>query len=148
MQGGAESIRNPHAPVLFVDDDPMAHKVMKKHLEDWDIRFAESAKQALEIMERENILIVITDIRMPDMDGIELLREIKRTRGIVQVIIVTASEEVEDLVLAMEAGANDFLLKPLRKANIEEALENTMAKMVRWREMLKTLFMKKKTGAS
>ncbi|MDY6842560.1 MAG: response regulator [Thermodesulfobacteriota bacterium] len=139
-----EAIRNPHVPILFVDDDPLAHELIKKYLRDWDIQFAYSAEDALSILNRENILIVMTDIMMPGMDGITLLREIKKTRGLIQVIIVSASEELEDLMNALEVGANDFILKPLKKKDIEGALENSMAKITRWKTTMKTLFQKRR----
>jgi len=78
------------------------------------------------------------------MDGLEFLREIRTTRGIVQVIIVTASSRTDDLINSFEAGATDFLLKPLRKEDIEDALENILIKIHRWKATMKELSHKKK----
>lgn len=60
-----------HLPVLFVDDESMAHDVIDHHLEGWEVHHAYSAEDALEVMEKENISIVITDIFMEEMDGID-----------------------------------------------------------------------------
>jgi len=139
-----DTINSPRPPILFVDDDPVAHELIKSYLKDWEIRSAYSGKDALEILGEESIKIVISDINMPGMDGLDLLREIKRTRGIVQVIIATATEQVQDLLGALEAGANDFLLKPFRKDDVEEALEHTLLKLERWKGKMKDLFKKKK----
>ncbi|MBF0121302.1 MAG: response regulator [Desulfobacterales bacterium] len=145
-----KGVRNAHAPILFVDDEPMAHKIVKNLLKDWDVKSAYSAEEAQEIMNKENILILITDIKMPGMTGIDLLKKIKRTpgRGIVQVIVVTASEQIEHLINALESGANDFLLKPLKKEDIEETLENTLSKITRWQKTMKSLFQKRKENVS
>ena len=131
-------------PLLFVDDDPIAHIIMKTHLEGWNMIPAYSAEEALDILEKRHILIVITDIGLPGMDGLEFLREVRTTRGIVQVIIVTASSRTDDLINAFEAGATDFLLKPLKKEDIEDALENILIKIHRWKTTMKELFHKKK----
>jgi len=137
-------IHKPQTPILFVDDEPMAHVIMKHHLKNWNMESAYSAEEALEILNKRHILIIISDISMPGMDGIEFLREVRRRRGIVQVIIVTASNRIDDLINAFEAGATDFLLKPLKKEEIEEALENILAKINRWKTTMKALFHKKK----
>ncbi len=134
----------PHTPILFVDDEPMAHVIIKHHLKEWTIVSAYSAEEALDILSKRHILIVISDISMPGMDGIEFLREIRKTRGIIQVIIVTASNRIDDLINAFEAGATDFLLKPLKKEEIEDALENILVKINRWKKTMKTLFGRKK----
>ena len=113
-------------PVLVVDDDPVQHALVGKYLQNRPVRHAYSAPEALHILQREDILLVILDLYMPEMDGMEMLRRVKRHNGIVQVMVVTASEEAEDLLRALEAGANDFLLKPLDKRSLEDALENAL----------------------
>ena len=137
-------ISTPRTPILFVDDEPMAHVIMQSHLEGWNLKSAYSAEEALKILEKEHIPIVITDISMPGMDGIEFLREIRKTRGMIQVIIVTATNRVEDLINAFEAGATDFLLKPLKKDDIKDALNNILTKINRWKLTMKSLLKKKK----
>jgi len=130
--------------ILFVDDEAVSHKVIRKHLSAHKVESAFSAAEALEIIDTGQIQIVITDIKMPGMDGIELLKKIKRIRPIIQIIMVTSSEDMEDLVSAFEAGASDFLLKPVKKEAIEEAIGATVLKMNRWRQVMKALFQKKR----
>ncbi len=146
MEKKGNAIHDSHTPVLFVDDEPTAHKVAKKYLEGWNVKYAFSAEDALETIDKEDIQVVITDISMPGMDGIELLRRIKKRHGAVQVIMATASEELADLTDALEAGANDFLVKPLQKENIEVALRNTLAKINRWKKTMKSLYEKNRAG--
>jgi FixJ family two-component response regulator len=69
-----------------------------------------------------------------------LLRRIKQSNGLVQVIVITASEQMEDLIGALEAGAHDFLLKPLERQDLEDALENALARLDRWKRTLMALF--------
>lgn len=95
-------------------------------------------------MKLESILVVVADLYMPGMDGLELLRRIKQANGIVQVIVITASERMEDLVSALEAGANDFLLKPLDKQALEDVLESALARIQRWKGTFMQLLQRKK----
>lgn len=106
--------------------------------------FADSAAEALNILKLEGILVVVADLYMPGMDGLELLRRIKKASGLVQVIVITASEQMEDLISALEDGANDFLLKPLDKQALEDVLEDTLARLRRWKDTLMELFQRKK----
>jgi DNA-binding response OmpR family regulator len=130
--------------ILVVDDDPVQHTLLGKYLEDRPVRHAYSAREALGILSQEDILLVILDLYMPEMTGLDMLRLIKRHNGIVQVIIITASEDTEDLLRALEAGADDFLLKPLNKIALDEALENALSRIHRWKKNLVELFQRKK----
>jgi DNA-binding NtrC family response regulator len=137
-------IRNPDAPILFVDDDPIIHRVVEKYLKHWNVTSVYSANEALEALENKNFVIVITDLRMPGMDGIELLHEIRaRYSNRVQVIVITVSDDLEDLVSALDGGASDFLLKPLKKEVLEEVLEHTLLRIDRWNQTLNLLVSKK-----
>jgi CheY-like chemotaxis protein len=141
QQGMAHGFQEP---ILVVDDDPVQHALMKSFLKNRLAIHAHSASEALAILQREEVLVVILDLYMPEMDGLEMLRRIKRHNGIVQVIVVTASEETGDLMGALEAGANDFLLKPLTRQALENALENALARISRWKLTLLELFHRKK----
>lgn len=132
-------------PILYVDDEPMYHKIMSLQLKDWNLKHAYSAKEAIDILEAESIKIVLSDIRMPEMDGIELLRYIKKSHAMIQVIMVTASDDLDDLINAFETGANDFVLKPLKADDIEDALRMTIAKLERWKNKMQMIFNKRGT---
>lgn len=134
-------IHNPEAPILVVDDNPVLHNLYKAILRNWLVRYAFSGQEALEIMAREKIVVVISDVMMPGMSGIELLVEIKKRYGNrVQVIMVTASEDMNHLHAAFLAGANDFLLKPFSAVDIQNVLKSTFAKISRWKKSLHQLF--------
>ncbi len=101
-------------PVLVVDDDKRTRRILQMLLERLALpsRAFESAPEALELLQRESAALVLTDLRMPRMGGIEFLRELRRLDGEVPVIVLTAYGTVESAVEAMKLGAVDFLAKP------------------------------------
>ncbi|MBF0449883.1 MAG: response regulator [Candidatus Magnetomorum sp.] len=129
--------------ILFVDDDITAHALLKAMLNDWEILSAHSGVEALEIMKHEYGLIVITDIHMPKMDGITLLKNIREKFPIVQVIVLSATDQSQNLLKAYEAGANDFISKPFEREDVLEALNNTIRKINRWEHAMGNLYDKK-----
>jgi len=146
-KSGKSKVRNPETPILFVDDEPIAHKIVSHYLKNWQLESVYSARDALDALEKKNFVIVITDLIMPDMTGIELLHEIKARYGNrVQVIVVTISDELDNLIEALDGGASDFLLKPLKQKELEEVLEHTLAKIKRWKKVMNLLIDKKSKG--
>ncbi|MBF0209756.1 MAG: response regulator [Desulfamplus sp.] len=129
--------------ILFVDDDLMAHAVMKDILKDWDLIIASSAEEALDNFPDVYDLIVLSDVHMPGMGGVEFLRQIKRKYPYVQVIMVSSTEDTRNLLEAYEAGANDFVVKPFDSNDILKALDNTMQKNQRWKDALGQLYFNK-----
>lgn len=138
-----DNIKNTDFPILFVDDDPITLKFAEAFLKDWDVVFTDSGEKALELIETKNIQIIITDIKMPNMDGLTLLKKIKQIHGTIQVIVITQTSELDNLVTALAEGANDFLIKPLDKASLEQALTNTFKKINRWKKAMRELFKKR-----
>ena len=142
-KGDQNPVQNPDTPILFVDDDPIIHKVVDKYLKDWNVTSVFSGEEALDRLEKENFVIVITDLMMPGIDGIELLQEIKAKYGNrVQVIVITVSENLDNLLAALEGGASDFLLKPLSKEVLIEVLQHTVLRIERWNQSLNMLINK------
>lgn len=141
------STYNPDAPILVVDDDPIIHKVMAKHLRGWKTRSAVSGQEALELLEKENFVIVITGLRMDGIDGMELLRRIKdKYNHRVQVIVIADSNDLDDIVDALDGGASYFLLKPLKKEVLMEVLQHTVSRIDRWNRSLNMLMTRKRNG--
>lgn len=130
--------------ILFVDDEEIMHRTIERYLKGWNVHYAFNAEEALEIIGSHSIQIVIADISMPGLSGIELTRRIKAISGFIQVIIITATLEVDNLLNAMEAGANDFILKPLKKQQLLEAIGNTNDRLNRWRTVMANLFRKRR----
>jgi DNA-binding NtrC family response regulator len=87
---------------------------------------AENGAQALELLRRESVDLVLSDLRMPELDGLELLREAKRLNPLTPVIVMTAYGTVADAVSAMQAGAFTFITKPVDLAALFLLLERAL----------------------
>src|SRR5579872_1527431 len=105
------------ARVLVVDDVPANVRLLEARLsaEYFDVMTAMSGKEALAICERAECDLVLLDVMMPDMDGFEVCRRIKKspTMHHIPVVMVTALDQPSDRVRGLEAGADDFLTKPI-----------------------------------
>lgn len=100
--------------ILIVDDE----KLMRVSLEDkllkegYAVTSLSNAVEGLRVLQSTNFDVVITDLRLPKMDGIEFLREIKKASPDTVVIIMTAYGSIENAVVAMKEGAYDYVTKP------------------------------------
>ena len=114
--------------ILLVDDDPGLLRLISIRLraEQYDVEAVESAKEALAALPRFRPDLVITDMRMPSMDGIELLKEIQRQRPGLCVLLLTAHGTIPDAVEATQSGAFGFLTKPVDKQQLLEYVERAM----------------------
>ncbi len=108
-----------YSTILIVDDDVNTLKGLAEYLEskDFDVLRASTGEAALEIFRKEKPDLVLSDIKMPGMSGIELLEKIKAEKHSAEVILLTAYGSVEDAVKAMKKGAYYYLTKPV---NLEE----------------------------
>jgi two-component system, cell cycle response regulator len=106
------------ATLLIVDDEPSVLRALQLALEmeGFDVRIAENARQALEQL--DGVDLVLTDMSMPDVDGLELLGEIRKRKPHLPAAIMTAHASVEAALRAMQAGAYDYLLKPIHSDEI------------------------------
>jgi DNA-binding NtrC family response regulator len=107
--------------VLLVDDEVPFVETMTKRLSKRQLMVlsAYSGREALEKLEKNAVDVVILDVKMPGMDGIETLREVKKAHPLVEVIMLTGHATVETAVEGMRLGAFDYLMKP---CEIEELL--------------------------
>ena len=105
--------------ILVVDDDPsirnMLSIVLKKN--NYDVILAENGNSALNRLKKSTFDLIISDIKMPDIDGIRLLEKIKSINPEIPVIMITAFASANDAVEAMKLGAEDYITKPF---NIDE----------------------------
>ena len=112
---------SPAARVLIVDDEPNMCRSLAILLREeghYDVLSCTSGTDALGKL--DGVDLVLTDLSMPGMDGLELLRKVKETSPDIQVVLMTAYSTVQSAVEAMKAGAFEYLIKPF--AN-EELLE-------------------------
>ncbi|MBS2032626.1 MAG: diguanylate cyclase [Deltaproteobacteria bacterium] len=112
------------AKVLVVDDEAVARNLYSDVLiaSGHQVRAVASASEALDAVSHERFDVVVTDLILPKMDGMQLLTELKRRRNDVEIIVVTALEKVEPAVRALKNGASDYLVKPLAPEVLQAAV--------------------------
>lgn len=120
---------NEKVKILFVDDEPnvvMGYKRMLHPMRnDWEMYFANSGAEALEILKKTETDIVISDMKMPQMDGAQLLSIIKNTYpGIIRIILSGYSEK--EFIMKTSSSAHQFLAKPCKM----EVLKNTIQRLI------------------
>lgn len=101
--------------LLVVDDELDFLETLMKRLRKRGVQVkgVRSGEEALEFLEKEAVDVVILDVKMPGMDGLETLRAIKAKHPLVEVIMLTGHANVETAVTGMELGAFDYLMKPM-----------------------------------
>lgn len=99
--------------VLVVDDEPMVREVVSRYLEreGYDVETAADGQEAATLLEKRSPDLVILDLMIPQVGGLDLLREIRRDGGL-PVIVLTAKGDEGDRVLGLEMGADDYVVKP------------------------------------
>ena len=110
-----------HGTILLVDDDPSTVSMLQIMLEaqDYEVANAYDGQSALEQLQTRDFDLIITDLKMPRVSGIELLKEVKAHHPSVEVIMTTAYMTVDTAITAMKIGAYDYLTKPI--ADLERA---------------------------
>ena len=116
--------------VLVVDDeeefrDLIIKRLIKRGLK---VEGAESGKRALEFLEHSDTDVVLLDVKMPGMDGIETLRNIRNLRPLVEVVILTGHATVDSGIEGMKLGAFDYLMKPIELEPLLEKLADAYEK--------------------
>ncbi|MDD2891112.1 MAG: sigma-54 dependent transcriptional regulator [bacterium] len=114
--------------ILVVDDELSMQKVLSAMLqkEGYKVITANNGKEALEHFKKDSPNLVITDLKMPEMDGLTLLSEIMKVSPGVPVIMITAHGTVETAVSAMKQGAYDFIIKPFDINEIKQVVEKAL----------------------
>jgi DNA-binding NtrC family response regulator len=111
-----EVMRMNTIKVLLVDDEAEFSETLIKRMKkrNVDITGVRSGEEALQTLDQGPIDVVILDVRMPGMDGIETLRVLKKRHPLIEVIMLTGHASVEVAVQGMEFGAFDYLMKPMQ----------------------------------
>lgn len=119
--------------ILFVDDEPdmeeMIRQQFRKQIRDqrFQFAFAQNGKRALEkLQENEDLCMVVTDINMPEMDGLTLLGELRKLNRPIRTMVVSAYGDMKNIRTAMNKGAFDFVTKPIDFQDFEATLEKTL----------------------
>ncbi len=111
--------------ILFVDDDRAILELVREYLEDggYRVECVDNGLAALERIRERPFAVVFTDIKMPDIDGLELLSAIKALRPETEVVMVTGHGTMESAIRAMKAGSCDYLQKPFKLPVLREIIE-------------------------
>ncbi len=115
--------------ILVIDDEDIVLISCKRALEPegYDVKTVKSGVEGLKTAENEDFDIVMTDLKMPDVDGIEVLRIIKERKPAVEVVIMTGYQTVETAVKAIKLGAFDYIEKPFTPEQIISVIKNAIA---------------------
>lgn len=114
---------------LFVDDEPLVLSGLRRMLRslrhDWDMSFANSGQEALALLEEENFAVIVSDMRMPEMDGATLLNEVAKRHPAVARLVLSGHAEL-DAILRAVRPAHQFLAKPCDPKLLERALQRIL----------------------
>jgi len=114
------------AVIFLVDDDEGSRDAMRRALErvGYEVRSFASAEEALRRLdEGERVDVIVSDVRMPEMDGYEFLREVRARHADLPFLLVTAFGDVDDAVSALQEGADDYLTKPVKMQELRRRVQ-------------------------
>jgi DNA-binding NtrC family response regulator len=125
--------------VLIVDDDPYLNTQLRKLLESEELSVdtVTSAQDALTALNSGDYSVLLTDLRMPGMGGMELIREVAQRRPLVTTIVTTAFGSIDRVVEAMRLGAYDFMTKPIDPTNLKLVMERALRQRALQDEVLR-----------
>ncbi|MCA9271398.1 MAG: response regulator [Planctomycetales bacterium] len=129
------------ASLLVVDDDPCMVRLLVMVIsrafgEDIAVEGFTDVRLAVERIEEGSVDILLTDLEMPEVDGLELLRIAKRRNAYTQVLLLTGRSSHEALLAALEAGATDYALKPFDQQQLLELVSQAHERRKRWQRAL------------
>lgn len=128
--------------LLIVDDEQEIREMLSRHFRmmDYDVALACNGREALEVLAKTRTDVVISDIRMPEMDGVALLREVRNQYPMTHVIMITGYVTIENALTCMRKQADTCVFKPLTDlSELEEAVEAGMAALARWNRKFREL---------
>lgn len=134
------------AKILVVDDETDLEVLVKQKFRQkirehkYEFLFAINGKQALEkLEEHKDVDIVLSDINMPEMDGLTLLTKLNEQKSLLKAVIVSAYGDMENIRTAMNRGAFDFITKPVNFEDLELTMEKTIKHVNQMRETMKAI---------
>ncbi len=120
--------------ILICDDDTDIRSALKIYLsnDEYNILEAENGKQALEMIEKENIHLLLMDIMMPVLDGIRALTMLRENGNNIPVILLTAKSQDTDKILGLNAGADDYITKPFNPVEVIARVKSQIRRYIRF----------------
>ena len=125
--------------ILIVDDDIVTRQLIGAYCkkQKQSVLYAATGIEALEILYKENVDLVITDIRMPSLDGKKLLQEIKAFAPQLPVLIMTAHSSIDEAVLLLKSGAEDYIPKPISAEVFKHRMDSVLNRIQMAQELEK-----------
>ena len=133
--------RNQPTSLLLVDDDPSMVRLLTTIIEREfsgriELTSLTDPRNARQHIEDFNVEILVTDLEMPGINGLELLRCAKRRCAWTQVLFMTGHSTLDSIIDAIELGATDYLLKPLDHDQLVKLIDDAQERLLRWRGAL------------
>jgi len=121
----------PRAHVLVVDDSQELREVLQRHLtsEGYRVMVAASVSEAISLLEVQHVDLVITDLKMPAVSGLDLVRHVHDNLRDTEVMMITGHPSVQSAVTAVKAGAEEYLTKPFTDEELSEAVARVLEKL-------------------
>ena len=148
-------LKDDHAHLHLIDDDPAMLRLLQTIIEVYfDDKIVVTCYldpvEALQKFENDKceVDIVLTDLAMPNVDGIEILKSVKNRNPFAQVLLLTGHSNHESMLQALEFGASDYLLKPVDKQSLLNLLDQAYQRRKRWQSALHDTWRKKQENTS
>jgi two-component system, NtrC family, response regulator AtoC len=118
----------PIEKILVVDDERLARWLLRRKCEEWGyhVTEAETGEAGLKLAQLESPDLVLLDVRLPDINGVQVLEQLKKNGGAPPVIMITADPQVDDVKVAIKLGAYDFIGKPLNFDELHVTIKNVL----------------------
>lgn len=121
------TLENPATTLLYVEDDDLTQelviRILRRRFPEINMMMAGNGKDGFELYTKHHPEIVVTDIRMPMVDGIKMAKKIKKQDNDAQIIVLSASDETNSLLEAIDIGINNYVLKPINVQKLIRAIE-------------------------
>ena len=120
--------------ILVVDDEEVIRNMLQDFLSKngYEVRLAESAETALDILKRESFMVMFLDLKLPGISGIELCRKIRKDNDVGIIYAFTGYTDLFGLIECRRAGFDDYFTKPVKLELILQAAQDAFAKLERW----------------
>ncbi len=128
LQDGKSEMKKVNTRILIADDDPGMRDILELLLREWgyETESARDGQEALAKAEKWRPAVVISDVVMPKLDGLDLLRALKKSVPRCEIILITAQGSIDSAVIAMKEGAADYITKPIDHKKLKVLIEKTL----------------------
>lgn len=123
--------------LLVVDDDPAIRLLCVRGLDSFEVSQATDGREALALLKRQPFDVVLSDIMMPNLSGLDLLQAVKQSDPEQMVLLMTGYSEKEVILQALKAGADDFISKPVNLLQLQTSIDKLLEKQALRREIAK-----------